>query len=436
MRSHLLFLASVLFNEAVVQATNNNCIVPHTPNADDSPAIMEVFGRCSVNKTIVFSAGVAYNAWTPMRWTGLSNVNINVKGSLHLPNNITDVQAKVVTAYGTVTPAPWFYIQGTNVHLTGSESDGAGALHGYGQQWWDGMVQKSRPTMVQFNVSHGTISKMKVIKPVAQGFNIPGNNIIIKNHFVDAMPTNGSRDLTASFPFNTDGFNIGGQNITIDGYYGHNGDDCVSIVNKAKNVVAKNGYCGFSSHGLSIGSLGKDGANSQVADIVFDNWVMDNAVYGARFKSWTGGKGLARNITWKNMKLVNVSTPIFITQNYYDQNKGPRPNNTEGTSTKVQDFHFENFKGDINPNYTDGTCISNPCWNWVDGINGTQGIIFDLYEGTATGLQVKNFHVHPYQQGYEKTTVICDPATLAAGEQDTLGFKCQNGPFVETSIAS
>ena len=63
------------------------------------------------------------------------------------------------------------------------------------------MVQVSRPTMVQFNVSHGTISKMKVIKPIAQGFNIPGNNIIIKDHFVDAMPLNGSRDTTASFPF-------------------------------------------------------------------------------------------------------------------------------------------------------------------------------------------------------------------------------------------
>jgi hypothetical protein len=54
-------------------------------------------------------------------------------------------------------------------------------------------------------------------------------------------------------------------------------------------VLAQNGYCGFSSHGLSIGSLGKNGANSTVQDVVFKNWTMDGAVYGARVRC-----GLAR----------------------------------------------------------------------------------------------------------------------------------------------
>ena len=65
-------------------------------------------------------------------------------------------------------------------------------------------------------------------------------------------------------------------------YYGHNGDDCVSIVHGAKDIVAKNGYCGFSSHGLSIGSLGRGGFESAVENVLFKNWTMDGAVYGAR----------------------------------------------------------------------------------------------------------------------------------------------------------
>ncbi|CAG8651226.1 7968_t:CDS:2 [Acaulospora colombiana] len=397
------------------------CEVPHaSDSADDSAAIVQVFQQCNRNSEIVFKKGVKYNAWNPMNWGNLSSVVITLDGSIHLPNNITDIQSKVTT-----NPNP----------PSGGSGDSydVGAFHGYGQQWWNVNIRTKRPQLATFNVTNGSIAKIKVIKPVAWGFNIPGTNITIKDHFVDAAPTNGTRDLTPSFPFNTDGFNMGGKNISLDGYYGHNGDDCVSIVNGAKGVVAKNGFCGFSSHGLSIGSLGRNGSNHQVSNVLFQDWTMDEAVYGARFKSWTGGNGLAENITWRNIHVNNVSTPIFVTQNYYDQDFG-RPNNTANTSTHVNNMLFENFWGTIGPNPTDGTCISNPCWNYVAGANGTQAIIFDLYNGTATNLHAHNIQTKPIGKQYKDTTVICDPATLAPGEQDGLGFLCQNGPFKATSI--
>ena len=50
-----------------------------------------------------------------------------------------------------------------------------------------------------------------------------------------------------------------------------------------------------------MGSLGKGGAVADVQNILFENIVMDNCLYAARFKSWTGGNGLARNITWRNI---------------------------------------------------------------------------------------------------------------------------------------
>jgi hypothetical protein len=71
------------------------------------------------------------------------------------------------------------------------------------------------------------------------GWNIPGSNILIENHFVDARPDNSTRDSTISFPFNTDGFNLSRQNITVDGYWDENGDDCVSVVNGVRNIAAK-----------------------------------------------------------------------------------------------------------------------------------------------------------------------------------------------------
>lgn len=170
--------------------------------------------------------------------------------------------------------------------------------------------------MATFNVTNGLLSGLKVIKPIAWGFNIPGTNVRVENHYVYAKPDNATRQDTTSFPFNTDGFNLSGHNITIDGYTGWNGDDCVSVVNGARDIVAQNGFCGFSSHGLSIGSLGKNGAASTVANVLFKNWTMEGAVYGARFKSWTGGNGWAENVTWQDITVNNVSTAIYITQKY------------------------------------------------------------------------------------------------------------------------
>lgn len=60
-----------------------------------------------------------------------------------------------------------------------------------------------RPQLATFNVSGGLLRGLKVIKPIAWGWNIPGQNILIEDHFVDAKPDNGTRDDTISFPFNT-----------------------------------------------------------------------------------------------------------------------------------------------------------------------------------------------------------------------------------------
>lgn len=103
----------------------------------------------------------------------------------------------------------------------------------------------------------------------------------------------------------------------------------------------------------------------------------------------------------------------------------------------------------------DGTCISNPCWNYVQGIDNTKAIIFDLFPGTginslnllprrlclpwtrlrlALNISVENIDIHPQNLASNATTVICDPSALAPGEQSTLGFLCKTGPYVTTEI--
>ncbi|KZV87819.1 putative endopolygalacturonase [Exidia glandulosa HHB12029] len=423
----LLLLAS-----ARVQAKECT-VVQASDGADDSPAIIDAFTQCAVDSTITFEQK-NYSVLTPVSLTGLKNVTVKLNGNLLLPKNITDVQIQVNTTTNQPSSyaVPWFYIFGEDVSIYGSDDKDWGAFHGFGQQWWDIGQRILRPQLATFNVTNGLLSGLKVIYPVAWGFNLPGKNIRVENHYVWARPTNGTRDVTTSFPFNTDGLNVSGQNITIDGYFGENGDDCVSVINGARDVEVLNGYCGFSSHGLSIGSLGRGGSVQTVANVRFNNWTMDGAVYGARFKSWTGGQGFAENVTWSNIKLVNVSTGIFITQNYYDQDKGARPNNTNETATRVTNFRYENFTGTLGTNWTDGTCISSPCWNFVQGIDGSQAVIFDLYNGTATNISLVGIDIKKHDGG--NPNVLCDPATLADGEQNTLGFQCTNGAFAKTDI--
>ena len=65
------------------------------------------------------------------------DVVIELNGSLHLPNNIAAVQAKV---QANKNPgSSWIDIQGTDVSLIGENSKSVdhGSFHGYGQQWWD-----------------------------------------------------------------------------------------------------------------------------------------------------------------------------------------------------------------------------------------------------------------------------------------------------------
>lgn len=63
--------------------------------ADDSPAISAAFSKCAQDATIVFSEGVDYNVLQPISATNLSNVTIQMQGTLRLPRNLTAIQALV-----------------------------------------------------------------------------------------------------------------------------------------------------------------------------------------------------------------------------------------------------------------------------------------------------------------------------------------------------
>jgi len=153
------------------------------------------------------------------------------------------------------------------------------------------------------------------------------------------------------------------------------------------------GTIGYQTHGMSIGSLGQNQASfANVTNIAFNDLTVINGVYAARFKSWQGGQGLARNISWTNMRTYNVTFPIFVTQTYINQGGSQtqlengnstavgRPNNS---SVVMQDFKWENFTGSINQfKPGDGSCVTDPCWYNVGlpNLTHTESVIIECSE--------------------------------------------------------
>lgn len=100
-------------------ACRQRCVVPSTNGtASDSPAIQDVFDRCSKDSTILFEKGVDYNVFEPIDAQKLDNVIISVQGNLHLPQDIPTVQKIVADKGGSVH---WFMLKGKNVQWIGSE---------------------------------------------------------------------------------------------------------------------------------------------------------------------------------------------------------------------------------------------------------------------------------------------------------------------------
>src|ERR1700742_2268955 len=101
MRSTLLLTCfASLATSLSIRQSSNTCTIPSKfkssgGKADDSPAIAAAFAQCAEDSTIVFSEGVDYNVLQPIAATNLSNVTIQMQGTLHLPQNVTAIQALV-----------------------------------------------------------------------------------------------------------------------------------------------------------------------------------------------------------------------------------------------------------------------------------------------------------------------------------------------------
>jgi hypothetical protein len=73
-------------------------VVPHTENADDTPALMAAVSSYMSDTSIVFESNTTYNVWSPIIFPHLTNVEVVINGNLSYPTSIETVQRFVAAA--------------------------------------------------------------------------------------------------------------------------------------------------------------------------------------------------------------------------------------------------------------------------------------------------------------------------------------------------
>ncbi|XP_052185176.1 probable polygalacturonase At3g15720 [Diospyros lotus] len=263
----------------------------------------------------------------PVRFEGpckSSSITIKVYGKLVAPH---------IDSWPSQSSKNWLIFLDVN----GLIVNGTGQFDGQGAAWWDRFRKEpdiERPTALQFvNCDNLQLSGLTHI-------NSPRNHISV-------VGCNGSTfsNLHITAPGdspNTDGIDISkSSNLKIYDCIIATGDDCIAMLGGSANINITRVACG-PGHGISIGSLGEDGTTDEVEEVHVTNCSFNGTRNGARIKTWQGGNGYARHISYQDIRLIAVANPIIIDQ-FYCNNDKPCINKT--AAVQISNVTFTGFRG-------------------------------------------------------------------------------------------
>ncbi|CAN7136238.1 unnamed protein product [Brassica rapa subsp. narinosa] len=199
-------------------------------------------------------------------------------------------------------------------HINGLYIDGPGTIDGQGPKWWSLNCKKYE------QACHRRPRGMVI----SHSSNVHISNIVVKDSPNFQMSLEDSKwifvkqlTITADGDSpNTDGIHIQRcRNVFVHNSNIHTGDDCISIGDGSKYVNISGISCG-PGHGISIGSLGRNGSKETVENVIVRDCIFRKTDNGVRIKTWQGGRGLVRNILFERIKLHGVTRPIIIDQFY------------------------------------------------------------------------------------------------------------------------
>ncbi|BES97433.1 Polygalacturonase [Nesidiocoris tenuis] len=296
----------------------------------------------------------------------IGNIQVPAGQTLHLKGLKAGTKIDFV---GKVTfgfkqwEGPLIKIEGKGITVTGSPGH---VIDCDGKRWWDGKGGNGGTTKPKFfaaRLTDSSISNLNVKNLPVHGFSINScQKLAITGVNIDVS----SGDY-ANGAHNTDGFDVGSSSdIQIKNCNVKNQDDCLAI-NSGKNILFQGNTCS-GGHGISIGSVGARKDNVVQGVIIKDNVVM-KSTNGIRVKTVLNAVGSVSDVTFENIKLVDISKVGITVQGNY-LNGGPKGEPTGGVP--IRDLTIKNVYGNVLPQGTNILVwVKNASnWKWDDKITG------------------------------------------------------------------
>jgi polygalacturonase len=225
--------------------------------------------------------------------------------------------------------------------VTGLTVTGGGSINGNGDIWWKNSCKTNKalpcttaPTALTFHRCNNLkVDNLKIVNSQQMHVSVEDcTNVQLARLSIAAPGTSP----------NTDGIHITRSTVVqVRDCVIKTGDDCMSIEDGTHNLLVTKVVCG-PGHGISIGSLGDDNSRAEVSGITVDSVQLYGTTNGVRIKTWQGGSGYAKGITFQNIIMDKVQNPVIIDQNYCDSAK---PCKKQESAVEISNVVFKNIRG-------------------------------------------------------------------------------------------
>ncbi|KAI5332555.1 hypothetical protein L3X38_022684 [Prunus dulcis] len=292
--------------------------------------------------------------------------------------------------------------------------DGSGEIDGQGSSWWTTTNQYDRlsrklmmnkqnckaPDALHF---HGCdnlkLSGLTHLNSARAHIAISGCNNVYVSHLTITAPEDSP---------NTDGIDISNsRNVFIQHSAIGTGDDCIAINGGCSDLNIANIACG-PGHGISVGSLGANGALETVQNVYVRDSSFSGTTNGARIKTWQGGSGYAKNITFEKITLDAAKNPIIIDQFYCNNDHNCK---SQASALLVEDVKYIDFEGTS----ANEEAIKLDC----DQNSGCRNIIMDRIKITSAVPDKKIYASCNNAIGTSIGTIVPNVPCLKSGTEPT-----------------
>lgn len=257
-------------------------------------------------------------------------VYIQIEGTVVAPNN--------PNKWSGIDASLWLQFDS----ISGLDVRGGGEINGQGQSWWKQSCRYNSkpgctwtaPTAIKFNNCHELrVSNLRIVDSAQTHVLLIASQTAHLFNLKFVSPGDSP---------NTDGVHIqNSQHVLIEDCTMQTGDDCISIGDHVSDIQVKRIACG-PGHGISIGSLGRGGTEVSVEDIHISYSNFFGTTNGARIKTWQGGRGFARGISFEHCNFTDVENPIIIDQ-YYCDIRGKCK--SEKNAVQISDVTYADLQG-------------------------------------------------------------------------------------------